>query len=79
MTIHEASVKSMAFKLLHQKYSICLLEEVVVLGYFADKAQVCRAMLYESVLFLIALQHDYGCLQSTYCVLYFLQLRGYTD
>ena len=25
-----------------QKYSICLLEEVVVLGYFADKAQVCR-------------------------------------
>lgn len=38
-----------------------------------------RAMLYESVLFLIALQHDYGCLQSTYCVLYFSQLRGYTD
>ena len=26
---------------LRQKYSICLLEEVVVLGYFADKAQVC--------------------------------------
>ena len=53
-----------------QKYSICLLEEVVVLGYFADKAQVCRVMLYEAVPFLIALQHDYGCPQSTYgCVM----------
>ena len=51
---------------LRQKYSICLLEEVVVLGYFADKAQVCRTMFCESVPFLIALQHDYGCLQSTY-------------
>ena len=38
---------------LRQKYSICLLEEVVVLGYFADKAQVCRAMFYESVPFLL--------------------------
>jgi hypothetical protein len=51
---------------LRQKYSICLLEEVVVLGYFADKAQVCRTLFCESVPFLIALQHDYGCLQSTY-------------
>ena len=51
---------------LRQKYSICLLEEVVVLGYFADKAQVCRTMFCESVPFVIALQHDYGCLQSTY-------------
>ncbi len=56
---------------LHQNYSICLLEEVVVLGYFADKAQVCRTMFCESVPFLIALQHDYGCLQSTYCAQYF--------
>lgn len=40
---------------LRQKYSICLLEEVVVLGYLADKAQVCRAMFCESVPFLIAL------------------------
>lgn len=32
---------------LRQKYSICLLEEVVVLGYFADKAQVCRTMFCE--------------------------------
>jgi len=64
---------------LRQKYSICLLEEVVVLGYFADKAQVYRKMFCESVLFLIALQHDYGCLQSTYCVQYFSQLRGYID
>ena len=40
---------------LRQKYSICLLEEVVVLGYFADKAQVYRTMLCESVPFLIAL------------------------
>ena len=56
---------------LRQKYSICLLEEVVVLGYFASKAQVCRIMFCESVPFLIALQHDYGCLQSTYCVQYF--------
>ena len=64
---------------LRQKYSICLLEEVVVLGYFADKAQVCRAMFCESVLFLIALLHDYGCLQSTYCVLYFLQVSYYID
>ena len=51
---------------LRQKYSICLLEEVVVLGYFADKAQVCRTMFCESVLFLFALQHDYGYRQSTY-------------
>ena len=51
---------------LRQKYSICLLEEVVVLGYFADKAQACRTMFCESVPFVIALQHDYGCLQSTY-------------
>jgi len=64
---------------LRQKYSICLLEEVVVLGYFADKAQVCRAMFCESVLFLIALLHDYRCLQSTYCVQYFSQMHGYTD
>ena len=64
---------------LRQKYSICLLEEVVVLGYFADKAQVCRTMFCESVPFLIALQHDYGCLQSTYCVQYFSQVCGYTD
>ena len=40
---------------LRQKYSICLLEEVVVLGYIADKAQVCRTMFCESVPFLIAL------------------------
>ena len=40
---------------LRQKYSICLPEEVVALGYFADKAQACRAMFYESVPFLIAL------------------------
>ena len=40
---------------LRQKYSICLLEEVVVLGYFVDKAQVCRTMFCESVPFLIAL------------------------
>ena len=40
---------------LRQKYSICLLEEVVVLGYFADKAQVCGTMFCESVPFLIAL------------------------
>ena len=40
---------------LRQKYSICLLEEVVMLGYFADKAQVCRTMFCESVPFLIAL------------------------
>ena len=40
---------------LRQKYSICLLEEVVVLGYFADKAQVCGTMFRESVSFLIAL------------------------
>lgn len=40
---------------LRQKYSICLLEEVVVLGCFADKAQGCRAMFYESVPCLIAL------------------------
>ena len=64
---------------LRQKYSICLLEEVVVLGYFADKAQVCRTMFCESVPFLIALWHDYGCLQSTYCVLYFLQVSYYID
>ena len=64
---------------LRQKYSICLLEEVVMLGYFADKVQVCRAMFYESVPFLIALQHDYGCLQSTYCVQYLLQVSGYID
>ena len=64
---------------LRQKYSICLLEDVVVLGYFADKAQVCRTMFCESVPFLIALQHDYGCLQSTYCVRYFSQVCGYTD
>ena len=38
---------------LRQKYSICLLEEVVVLGYFADKAQVCRTMFCESVPFLL--------------------------
>ena len=38
---------------LRQKYSICLLEEVVMLGYFVDKAQVCRAMFYESVPFLL--------------------------
>ena len=37
-----------------------------MLGYFADKAQVCRTMFCESVPFLIALQHDYGYLQSTY-------------
>ena len=36
-----------------QKYSICLLEEVVVLGYFADKVQVCRTMFCESVPFLL--------------------------
>ena len=59
---------------LRQKYLICLLEEVVVLGYFADKAQVCRPMFCESVPFLIALQHDCGSLQSTYCVLYFLRV-----
>ena len=40
---------------LRQKYSICLLEEVVMLGYFADKAQVCRTVFCESVPFLIAL------------------------
>ena len=40
---------------LRQKYSICLLEEVVVLGYYADKAQVCGTMFCESVPFLIAL------------------------
>ncbi len=40
---------------LRQKYSICLLEEVVVLGYFADKAQVCGTMFCEFVPFLIAL------------------------
>ena len=40
---------------LRQKYSICLLEEVVVLGYFADKAQVCRTMFCESVPFVISL------------------------
>ena len=34
---------------LRQKYSICLLEEVVVLSYYADKAQVCRTMFCESV------------------------------
>lgn len=54
---------------LRQKYSICLLEEVVVLGYFADKAQVCRTMFCESVPFLIALQHGIrinkiGCVKS---------------
>ena len=59
---------------LRQKYSICLLEEVVVLGYFADKAQVYRTMFCKSVPFVIALQHDYGCLQSTYCVQYFLRV-----
>lgn len=64
---------------LRQKYSICLLEEVVVLGYFADKAQVCGKMFCESVPFLIALQHDYGSLQSTYCVLYFLRMSYYID
>ena len=64
---------------LRQKYSICLLEEVVVLGYFADKAQVYRTMFCESVLFVIALQHDYRCLQSTYCVQYFSQVCGYID
>ena len=64
---------------LRQKYSICLLEEVVVLGYLADKAQICRTMFCESVPFLIALLHDYRCLQSTYCVQYFLQMHGYTD
>ena len=64
---------------LRQKYSICLLEEVVVLGYFADKAQVYRTMFCESVPFLIALLHDYRCLQSTYCVQYFSQMHGYTD
>ena len=51
---------------LRQKYSICLLEEVVVLGCFVSKAQVCGMKFCESVPFLIALQHDYGCLQSTY-------------
>ena len=64
---------------LRQKYSICLLEEVVVLGYFADKAQVCRTMFCESVPFLIALSHDHGCLQSTYCLLYFLHVSYYID
>ena len=64
---------------LRHKYSICLLEEVVVLGYFADKAQICRTMFCESVPFLIALQHDYGCLQSTYCVRYFLRMSYYID
>ena len=59
---------------LRQKYSICLLEEVVMLDYFADKVQVCRAMFYEFVPFPIALQHDYGCPQSTYCVQYFSQV-----
>ena len=39
---------------LRQKYSICLLKEVVVLGYFADKAQVYRTMFCESGPFLIA-------------------------
>ena len=51
---------------LRQKYSICLLEEVAMLGCFADKARVCRMMFCESVPFLIALQHGYGYLQSTY-------------
>ena len=52
---------------LRQKYSICLLEEVVVLGYFAGKARICGMMFCESVPFYV-LQHDYRCLQSTYCV-----------
>ena len=37
---------------MRQKYSICLLEEVVVLGYFASKARVCRIIFCESVPFL---------------------------
>jgi len=40
---------------LRQKYSICLLEEVVVLGYFASKARVCGMIFCEAVPFLIAL------------------------
>ena len=55
---------------LRQKYSICLLEEVVMLGCFASKAQVCRTIFCESVSFLYALQHDYGSLQSTYSMYY---------
>ena len=39
-----------------------------MLGCLASKAQVCRKMFCESVSFLFALQHDYGCLQSTYCL-----------
>lgn len=51
---------------LRQKYSICLLEEVVMIGFLASKAQVCRTIFCESEPFLYALQHDYRCLQSTY-------------
>lgn len=36
---------------LRQKYSICLLEEVVVLGCFARKARVCGRMFCKSVPF----------------------------
>lgn len=37
---------------LRQKYSICLQEKVVVLGYFASKARVCGIIFCESVPFL---------------------------
>ena len=50
---------------LRQKYSICLLEEVGVLGYLTDKAQVCRTMFFESVPFLIAFSVTMGvCSQN---------------
>ena len=39
---------------LRQKYSICLLEEVVVLGYFADKAQVVGRCSVSLCLFLLS-------------------------
>ena len=38
---------------LRQKYSICLLEEVVVLGYFANKAQVVGRCSVSLCLFLL--------------------------
>ena len=48
-----------------------------MLGYFADKAQVCRTMFCESVPFVIALQHDYGCLQSTYVAELKIEIKIY--
>ena len=54
---------------LRQKYSICLLEEVVMLGYFADKAQFVGLYFMSLCLFLLPCSMTTGaCSQHIGCL-----------